>query len=144
MGASHSGTGTLGWGPGVGLRLLVPELSLLNFYPPPVWGDLPFLCLCISMSPTFLHWCRPFSSVVVGLPLSLISDGSVWSVVCSLVVILVWLCEEVGVFTSTSVLVRSSVFFLINSKSVRWLGKRNIIHLILETNPNNRKENNQE
>ena len=49
------GSGTLGWGTGVGLGPLTPEISLLNFYPPhvgegtdystsapllPVWMDL--------------------------------------------------------------------------------------------------------
>ena len=35
------GTETLGWGgPGVGLGLLTPEISLLNFYPPPVGEGL--------------------------------------------------------------------------------------------------------
>ena len=36
MGTYLSGTGTLGWGPGVGLGFLTPQISLLNFYPPHV------------------------------------------------------------------------------------------------------------
>ena len=33
MGTYLPGTGILGWGPGMGLGLLAPELSFLNFYP---------------------------------------------------------------------------------------------------------------
>ena len=60
MGTYLPGTGTLGWGPGVGLGLLTPQISLLNFYPPymgegparftselllPVWMDVVSLIL---------------------------------------------------------------------------------------------------
>ena len=60
MGTYLPGTGTLGWGPDVELRLLAPEISLLNFYPPhvgegtvhsmsvpllPVWVDMVSLIL---------------------------------------------------------------------------------------------------
>ena len=34
VGTYLPGTGTLGWGPGVGMGLLTPEISFLNFYPP--------------------------------------------------------------------------------------------------------------
>ena len=34
VGTYIPGTGTLGWGPGVGLGILAPEISLLNLYPP--------------------------------------------------------------------------------------------------------------
>ena len=55
MGTYIAVTGTLGWGAGVGLGLLAPKISLLNFYPPfmgvesahsvfqpllPVWMDV--------------------------------------------------------------------------------------------------------
>ena len=67
VGTYLPGTGTLGWGawcraggPGVGLGLLAPEISLPNFYPPhvdetpacsefvpllPVWVDMVSLIL---------------------------------------------------------------------------------------------------
>ena len=60
MGTYLPGFGTLGWGPGVGVGLLTPEISLLNFYPPhvgegtvhsmsvpllPVWMDVVSLIL---------------------------------------------------------------------------------------------------
>ena len=65
MGTYLPGTGTLGWGPGVGLGLLTPNISLLNFYLPhvcvgpahfvsahllPVWMDVVSLIL---QSPDF-------------------------------------------------------------------------------------------
>ena len=34
LGDLYPGTRTLGRGPGMGLGLLTPEISLLNFYPP--------------------------------------------------------------------------------------------------------------
>ena len=55
MGTYLPGTGTLGWGPGVGLGFFAPETSLPSFYPPhmgvgpahsmsppllPVWMDV--------------------------------------------------------------------------------------------------------
>ena len=36
VGTYVPGTGTLGWRPGIGLGLLTPKTSLLNFYPPHV------------------------------------------------------------------------------------------------------------
>ena len=63
MGTYLPVTGTLGWGPGVGLGLLAPEISLPNFYPPhmsegpahsasfpllPVWMDVVSLILYLS------------------------------------------------------------------------------------------------
>ena len=62
----------MGW-PGVGLGLLTPEISLLNFYPPHV-GETSWFHVCTS--PTGLDGCGFFSSVVVRLPLDSISDGS--------------------------------------------------------------------
>ena len=56
-------TRTLGWGPGMGLGLLSPEVFLPNFYPPhmdegpahsmsapflPVWMDVVSLIPCLS------------------------------------------------------------------------------------------------
>ena len=63
LGIYLPGTGTLGWGPGVGLGLLIPRISLLNFYPPhmgmgpahsislpllQVWMDVVSLILSLS------------------------------------------------------------------------------------------------
>ena len=60
MGSYLPGIETLGWGPGMGLGLLAPEIFLLNFHPPqvgvgpphsasvpllPVWMDVVSLIL---------------------------------------------------------------------------------------------------
>ena len=47
-----------------------------------------------STPPTSLDGCGFFNSIVVRLPLNLISDGSEWWLFYNLVVILMWLCEE--------------------------------------------------
>ena len=47
-------TGTLGWGPGVGLGLLTPELSLLNFYPPHV-GEGPAHSTSVPLLPVWVY-----------------------------------------------------------------------------------------
>ena len=51
---------------------------------------------CICTPPTSLDVCDFFNSVVVRLPFNSISDGSQWWLVYILVVILMWLCEEVS------------------------------------------------
>ena len=84
-------------GPGVRLVPFTPKIFLLNFYPPhmavgPTCTTHPYLH--IPKSPTFLDWCDFFSSVVVTLIFNSISDGSESSLVCNLVVILMWLCEK--------------------------------------------------
>ena len=56
-----------------------------------VCGTSPF---CICAPPTSLDGCGFFNSVVTRLPFSLISDGSKWWLFYTLVVILIWLCEE--------------------------------------------------
>ena len=53
MGAYLSGTGTLGWGPGVGLELLTPEISLPNFYPPHV-GEGPACSVSVPLLPVWM------------------------------------------------------------------------------------------
>ena len=55
-------------GPGVGLGLLAPKVSLLNFYPRGC-GVTPF---CVHAPPTSLDGCGFFSAVVVRLPFDLI------------------------------------------------------------------------
>ena len=48
------GTGTLGWGvPGVGLGLLTPKISFLNFYPPHV-GMGPARSLSLPLLPVWV------------------------------------------------------------------------------------------
>ena len=76
-------------GPGVGLRLFDPEISLLNFYPHGC-GVSPF---CACAPPTSLDGCGLFN-VVVRLPINLISDGSECWLFLIFSVILMWLCEE--------------------------------------------------
>ena len=49
------GTGTLGWGPGVGLECLASEISLLNFYPPHV-GVGPVYSASVSLLQTVRMW----------------------------------------------------------------------------------------
>ena len=51
---------------------------------------------CVSTSPTSLDGCGFFNSVVFRLPFNLISDSSEWWLFCILVVIFIWLCEEVS------------------------------------------------
>ena len=70
VGTYLPGTGTLDWGPGVGLGLFTPEIALPNFYPS-VCGDSPFH---LHASPSSLDRCGFFKSVVVRLPFNLISD----------------------------------------------------------------------
>ena len=75
-------------GPVVGLGLLAPKISLLNFYPPHV--DVG-QAQCASPSLTSVDGCGFFSSIVVGLPLNLFSDISERWLFYILVVILMWL-----------------------------------------------------
>ena len=48
LGIYLPGTGTLGWGPGVGLGLLIPEIPLPNFYPPHE-GERPARSACAPL-----------------------------------------------------------------------------------------------
>ena len=57
-------------GPGMGLGLLAPELSVLNFYP--VGRRASLFCFCTL--PTSLDGYGFFNSIVVKLPFNLISD----------------------------------------------------------------------
>ena len=58
-----------------------------------VWGPAQSR---VPVSPTFRDGCGFFSSIVGGLPFNSISDGSEWLLVCNLVVILMWWCQEVS------------------------------------------------
>ena len=58
----------------MGLRLLGPEISLLNFYPPHV-GEGPAHSASTLLLPVWMDVVS-FNSVVVRLPFNLISDGS--------------------------------------------------------------------
>ena len=51
---------------------------------------------CVSAPHTSLHRCGFFTSVVVRLPFNLTSDGSEWWLFYILVVISMWLCEEMS------------------------------------------------
>ena len=56
-----------------------------------------FIChKWVGTSPFYVSIHVAFNSVVVGLPYSFISDSSLWWLFYSLVVILMWLCEEVS------------------------------------------------
>ena len=72
-------------------------LSLLNFYPPQLDVGPGF-----SASPPF-HPIRMdvffFNSIVVRFPFNLISNGSEWWLLCVLVVILMWFCEEASMIS---------------------------------------------
>ena len=57
------------------------------------WGISSF---CVCATPTNLDGCGFFNSIVVRLPFTSISDGSEWWLFYVLVVILMWLCEEVS------------------------------------------------
>ena len=52
MGTYLPGTGALDWGPGVGLGLLAPEISFLNFYPPRV-GEGPARSVSAPLLPAW-------------------------------------------------------------------------------------------
>ena len=66
------GIGTWAGGSGVGLGLLPPKISLLNFYLLiQVCGTSLFI---VSAPPTSLDGCGFFNSVVVRLPFNSISD----------------------------------------------------------------------
>ena len=63
-------TGILGRGPGVGLGLLAPEISLTNFYPHGCGASSFYLC----DPPTSLGGCGFFNSIVIQLPFNWIAD----------------------------------------------------------------------
>ena len=93
MGTYLPGTGTLDWGPGLGLGLLTPKI------PPEFLSTtcgFETSCFHISTSPTVLDGCGFFNPVVVGRPFISISDSSEWRMFYSLVVILMWLFKEVS------------------------------------------------
>ena len=51
----------------------------------------------LHLRPSYQSWCGFFfNSILVGLPFILICDGSEWWLFCTVVVILMWLCEEVS------------------------------------------------
>ena len=83
------------WNPGLGglmwLEPLTPEIFLPIFIHHMWVWDQPIMCL----HPFYQSRCALlFNSVVVGLPFSSISGGSEWWLFYSLVVILMWFCEE--------------------------------------------------
>ena len=62
-------------GPGVGLGLLAPEISLPNLHPPHV-GEGLACSESVPLLPVSLDGCVFFNSVIVGLPFNSIPDGS--------------------------------------------------------------------
>ena len=62
-------------GPGMGLGLLTPEISLLFFIQHKFVGPI-HLHLWVSTPPTSLDGCGFFGSIVVVFPFNSISDGS--------------------------------------------------------------------
>ena len=92
------GTGTLGW------RAWCGAGTPHSWDSPPEFLPTTHACgtslFRIPAPPTSVDGCDFFNSVVVRLPfidsIPLISDGSEWWLFYSLVVILIWLCEEVS------------------------------------------------
>ena len=70
VGTYLPGTGTLDWGPGVGLGLFTPEIALPNFYP----RGCGARAFCVCAPPTSHDTCGFFYSIVVRLPFNTISD----------------------------------------------------------------------
>ena len=94
VGTYLPGTGTLGWGAwcGAGTPCSLDSPSVFS-RTTHEWGTSLF---CICAPPTSLDGCGFFNSVVVRLPFNSISAGSGWWLFHILVVILMWLCEEVS------------------------------------------------
>ena len=94
MGTCLPGSGTLGWeawcGAGTPHSQDIPPNFLSTTL---VCGTSPFHILA---SPTSLDECGFFNSLVVRLPFNLISDCSEWWLFYNLVVIFMWLCEEMS------------------------------------------------
>ena len=94
MGTYLPGTGTLGWGTwcwaGTHHSCDTPLKFLSTAHG---CGTSPFH---ISTPPTSLDRCSFFNFIVIRLPFSLISDGSEWWLFYILVVISMWLCEEMS------------------------------------------------
>ena len=81
-----------------------------------MWDSLFHICA----PPTSLDGCDFFDSIVVRLPFNLISDGSEWWLSYILVVILMWLWEEVNMSAYATILTRSPLqviflFLLLNT-----------------------------
>ena len=93
MGTYLSSTGSLARGPGVGVGLLTPEISLQNFYPPHL-DEGPACSTSAPLLPVWMEVFLLFCSCQTSF--NLISDISERWLFCILVVLLVWLCEEVS------------------------------------------------
>ena len=89
-------------------------------------GKSPF---CLSAPPTSLDGCGFFNFIVVGFPFNSISVSSEWWFFCILVVILMWLCEEVSCVCLCHELDQKSWWVLMREQvSVRL---KNVYRLIL-------------
>ena len=112
MGTYLPSTGTLGlgaWcGAGAPCTWDIPSKFLSTTYG---CGTRPFH---ISTSPTSPDGCGFFNPLVVGLPLTSISDGSEWWVFFISVAISMWLCEEVSHVCLCYHLERKSGGFFLN------------------------------
>ena len=94
VGTYLPGTGTLGWGAWCGAGTPCSLDSPSEFSRTTrEWGTSLF---CICAPPASLDGCGFFNSVVVRLPFNSIFAGSGWWLFHILVVILMWLCEEVS------------------------------------------------
>ena len=94
MGTYLPGTGTLGYGAWFGARASC-SIDILPEYLPTTCGcgNSPF---CVYSLSTSLDGYGFFNFVVVRLPFSSISEGADWWLLYILVVILMWLYEEVS------------------------------------------------
>ena len=79
----------------MGLGLLTPKIPLLNFYLPHV-GVESARSMSAPLLPVWMDVGFFFNSIAVRLPFNLISDGSEWWLFYILIVILLWLCEDVS------------------------------------------------
>lgn len=98
---------TLGWGLGVGLGLFAPKIALLNFYPCGCWTNL----FCVCTPPTSLDGCCFFSSTVVRLPFSSMSDVLEWWLFYILVVFWCDWAKRWAMFAYATILTRSLFWF---------------------------------
>ena len=92
VGTKFPGTRTLGQGTGVGWDPCSQRYPSRILSPTGGWGTSPF---CACTPPSSLDGCGFFNSTV-RLPFNSISDSSEWWLFYILVVILMWLCEEVS------------------------------------------------
>ena len=94
MGTYLPGTGILGWGSWCGAETPRSRDISPKFLSTTCGCGTSLFCICAP--PTGLDECGFFNSVLVSFPFNSISDSSEWWLFSILVVILMWLCEEVN------------------------------------------------